>query len=261
MDSGRTCELASPVSFGPFPNSSTWSLIPYQDLLLYDNSASGYHGARPGWAVSVSITLTDTHLRTPWELTGKPPGVSMPRVPPSGGGTGCACVQAFAAVPTLAQHWPSVRRPQRCGPSSGPLPGPGPSPLSGHTGGGRHLFSWEASPASGLCSGARTLLSGSLSQVLPRRVLWSHLSSRLGQLGQRTATPSAPSACRDVLIEWLSPRPAHLSSTHLPTTLSSVQFRSSVVSDSLRPRGLQHTRPPCPSPTPGACSNSCPLSW
>ena len=24
---------------------------------------------------------------------------------------------------------------------------------------------------------------------------------------------------------------------------------------------LQHTRPPCPSPTPGACSNSCPLSW
>ena len=233
MDSGRTCELASPVSFGPFPNSSTWSLIPYQDLLLYDNSASGYHGAWPGWAVSVSITLTDTHLRTPWELTGKPPGVSMPRVPPSGGGTGCACVQAFAAVPTLAQHWPSVRRPQRCGPSSGPLPGPGPSPLSGHTGGGRHLFSWEASPASGLCSGARTLLSCSLSQVLPRRVLWSHLSSRLGQLCQRTATPSAPSACRDVLIEWLSPRPAHLSSTHLPTTLSSVQFRSSVVSDSL----------------------------
>jgi len=28
----------------------------------------------------------------------------------------------------------------------------------------------------------------------------------------------------------------------------------------LRPHGLQHTRLPCPSPTPGACSNSCPLS-
>ena len=40
----------------------------------------------------------------------------------------------------------------------------------------------------------------------------------------------------------------------------SVQFRSSVVSDSLRPHGLQHTRLPCPSPTPRACSNSCPLS-
>ena len=30
--------------------------------------------------------------------------------------------------------------------------------------------------------------------------------------------------------------------------------------DSLRPHGLQHARPPCPSPSPGACSNSCPLS-
>ena len=29
----------------------------------------------------------------------------------------------------------------------------------------------------------------------------------------------------------------------------------------LRPHGLQHTRLPCPSPTPGTCSHSCPLSW
>ena len=29
----------------------------------------------------------------------------------------------------------------------------------------------------------------------------------------------------------------------------------------LRPHGLQHARPPCPSPTPGVYSNSCPLSW
>ena len=34
----------------------------------------------------------------------------------------------------------------------------------------------------------------------------------------------------------------------------------SVVSDSLRPHESQHTRPPCPSPTPGVHSNSCPLS-
>ena len=33
------------------------------------------------------------------------------------------------------------------------------------------------------------------------------------------------------------------------------------MSDSLQPHGLQHARLPCPSPTPGACSNSCPLSW
>ena len=41
---------------------------------------------------------------------------------------------------------------------------------------------------------------------------------------------------------------------------SSVQFSLSVVSNSLQPRGLQHARPPCPSATPGACSNSCPSS-
>ena len=42
---------------------------------------------------------------------------------------------------------------------------------------------------------------------------------------------------------------------------SSVQFSHSVVSDSLQPHELQHARPPCPSPTPGVYSNSCPSSW
>ena len=41
---------------------------------------------------------------------------------------------------------------------------------------------------------------------------------------------------------------------------SSVQLSRSVVSDSLRPCELQHTRPPCPSPTPRVHSNSHPLS-
>ena len=41
----------------------------------------------------------------------------------------------------------------------------------------------------------------------------------------------------------------------------SVQFSHSVVSNSLWPHGLQHSRLPCPSPTPKAYSNSCPLSW
>ena len=41
---------------------------------------------------------------------------------------------------------------------------------------------------------------------------------------------------------------------------SSVQFSRSVVSYSLWPQELQHTRPPCPSPTPGVYSNSCPSS-
>jgi len=43
----------------------------------------------------------------------------------------------------------------------------------------------------------------------------------------------------------------------LPGIFSSVQFSCSVMSDSLGPHGLQHSRPPCPSPTPGAYSNSC----
>ena len=47
----------------------------------------------------------------------------------------------------------------------------------------------------------------------------------------------------------------------LKTDRSSVQFSRSGVSDSLRPHGLQHARLPCPSPTHGACSNSCLLSW
>ena len=33
------------------------------------------------------------------------------------------------------------------------------------------------------------------------------------------------------------------------------------MSNYLWPYGLQHARPPCPSPTPRACSNSCPMSW
>ena len=54
------------------------------------------------------------------------------------------------------------------------------------------------------------------------------------------------------------------SSHYVPLFFSQVQsvskFNHSVVSNSLRPQGLQHARPPCPSPTPGIYSNSCPLS-
>ena len=43
--------------------------------------------------------------------------------------------------------------------------------------------------------------------------------------------------------------------------LSFVVIVHLVVSDSLRPHGLQHARLPCPSLSPRICSNSCPLSW
>ena len=48
-----------------------------------------------------------------------------------------------------------------------------------------------------------------------------------------------------------------------PSRLPTISFAScchSIMSDSLQPHGLQHSRPPCPSPPPGACSHSCPLS-
>ena len=44
------------------------------------------------------------------------------------------------------------------------------------------------------------------------------------------------------------------------TDFAGVQFRCSVMSNYSQPHGLQHTRVPCPSSTPGACSSSCPSS-
>ena len=52
-----------------------------------------------------------------------------------------------------------------------------------------------------------------------------------------------------LLISWLQSPSAVI--------FGSVQFSCSVVSNSLQPHESQHARPPCPSPTPGACSNSC----
>ena len=46
-----------------------------------------------------------------------------------------------------------------------------------------------------------------------------------------------------------------------PNSQYNTQFSSTVMSDFLWPHGLQHTRLPCPSPTRGAYSNLCPLSW
>ena len=51
-----------------------------------------------------------------------------------------------------------------------------------------------------------------------------------------------------------------MSNNHSSVGLYLNQFSHSVVSDSLQPRELQHTRPPCPSPTPGVYPNSHPLS-
>ena len=67
---------------------------------------------------------------------------------------------------------------------------------------------------------------------------------------------------------WWTRRPGVLQSmgSQSLTRLSdfsslSAQYRCSVMSDSLLCHRMQHNRPPCPSPTPRAYSNSCPLSW
>ena len=44
-------------------------------------------------------------------------------------------------------------------------------------------------------------------------------------------------------------------------SISSVQFSHLVMSDSLQPHGLQGVRLPCPSLSPGVCSDSCPSTW
>ena len=61
--------------------------------------------------------------------------------------------------------------------------------------------------------------------------------------------------------DWWNINVCCLHSSIVPMLNSSVQFSPSVISNSLRPHGLQHARPPCPSPTPEAYSNSSPLSW
>ena len=89
----------------------------------------------------------------------------------------------------------------------------------------------------------QTLVLQSLSLRVPNAPSSSGLGLRT-YLGMKTIAIT--------LDLWRSIAPA--------TIVSSVQFSHSVVSDSLRPHVLQHTRPPCLSPTPGVYSNSCPLS-
>ena len=74
--------------------------------------------------------------------------------------------------------------------------------------------------------------------------------------------------CKARVRELVSESPDLSGKSHYPiwvpsslhTVFSSVQFSRSVMSDSLQPRGLQHTRPPCPSPTTRVYSNSCSLT-
>ena len=62
-------------------------------------------------------------------------------------------------------------------------------------------------------------------------------------------------------ITTIPPHPPPLTTTHRSSCKTTfLLFTCQVISSSLRPHGLPHTRLPCPSPSPGACSNTCPLS-
>ena len=102
---------------------------------------------------------------------------------------------------------------------------------------------------------------------------WIHIQFSSVQLLSRVRLFATPwtAGCQTSLSitnSWSPRKPMSIVSVmpskHLifcrPLLLSSVQFSCSVVSDSLRPCESQHTRPPCPSPTPGVHSDSCPLS-
>ena len=87
--------------------------------------------------------------------------------------------------------------------------------------------------------------------VLHRILKWVAIFSSRGSSWSRYQTCVAWVSCISRRILY------HLGSQHRGL---SVQFSSSVMSDSLRPHGLQHTRLLYPSPTPRAWSNSCPSS-
>ena len=114
------------------------------------------------------------------------------------------------------------------------------------TGGGLRMNSLGLSPPSFTESSMRTSPSTVL-LIFPSGLLSSHACAESSLLG----------SCSDVSGSLLSPS---LFGNRSQFIEHSVQFSRSVVSDSLRSHELQHTRPPCPSPTPGVHSGSCPSS-
>ena len=85
----------------------------------------------------------------------------------------------------------------------------------------------------------------------------AHLTSNMALSFLLFTLNCSLSYCRaSMLLSNNNPVPQSFSSVQF----SSVQFSCSVISDSLRPHGLQHARPPCTSSTPRVHANSCPLS-
>ena len=80
---------------------------------------------------------------------------------------------------------------------------------------------------------------------------WEHLGEMAEDLLKKDLTTS---------VESLICRERKKGLLFSSVQFSSVQISHSVMSDSLQPNESQHARPPCPSPTPGVHSDSCPSS-
>ena len=142
----------------------------------------------------------------------------------------------------------------------------------------KHLSSLKSTQTSTLLKRSYFLLP----VVLPSEWLLQSFLSRISLLGisvkkkcQSTATelcsgfptsaslPAKPQGSFCLRVLWGTHPvsfPVSLILVFQFPSFSSVQFSRSVMSDSLRPHESQHARPPCPSPTPGVYSNSCPSS-
>ena len=106
-----------------------------------------------------------------------------------------------------------------------------------------HLSKWSGIFWNNLTLGCNDLLSGSWATLF----LWGVTAPPCGQLWVFL------NFLPWVVLVWIMEKEKSAAGGDL-------RFSRSVVSDSSWPHGLQHTRLPCPSPTPGACSNSWPLS-
>ena len=113
-----------------------------------------------------------------------------------------------------------------------------------------------------LCDPRTIACQAPLSMGFPRQESWSGLPfpppRDFPNPGSKPMFPAFPALtlCRKKMLPAFSLPLCHLRGSDI----ISVQCSRSVMSDSLQTHGLQHTRLPCPSPTPRACSNSRPLS-
>ena len=94
-----------------------------------------------------------------------------------------------------------------------------------------------------------------------RICLYLETSEYIFFFSQKKKSYSTLTMCRALRCHFYQQTQWHNLRVYLTKVVFSVQFSLSVVSDSLWPHGQQHARPPCPSPTPRACSNSCSSWW